>query len=103
MSTCDLPSPAMAKPTPAIASPGSHAPSRHQPAVSSAVASGQGALDVLRSRAHQDPAFAAALRITASTQAAAQLAADQGIQITPEALWRNRGTLVSGGLPTWRG
>jgi hypothetical protein len=67
------------------------------------MASGQSAIDVLRSLVHQDPTFAAALRITASTQAAARLAADQGIQITPEALWRNRGTLVSGGLPTWRG
>jgi hypothetical protein len=25
------------------------------------------------------------------------------LDVTPEALWRNRGTLISGGRPTWRG
>jgi hypothetical protein len=40
---------------------------------------------------------------TDSTEAAARVAADHGVNVTPEALWRNRGTLVSSGLPTWRG
>ena len=31
------------------------------------------------------------------------LAAEHGVEVSPEALWRHRGTLVSGGLPTWRG
>ena len=50
-----------------------------------------------------DVNFAQALRSTESTEAAARLAAERGVVITPEALWRNRGTLVSGGFPTWRG
>jgi hypothetical protein len=50
-----------------------------------------------------DPAFAQALCACASTEAAARLAAEHGIQVSPEALWRHRGTLISGGLPTWRG
>jgi hypothetical protein len=50
-----------------------------------------------------DASFAQALRSTDSTEAAARLAAERGVVVTPEALWRNRGTLVSGGLPTWRG
>jgi hypothetical protein len=50
-----------------------------------------------------DPAFAQALRATTSTEAAARLAADHGVAVAPEPLWRHRGTLVSGGLPTWRG
>jgi hypothetical protein len=44
-----------------------------------------------------------ALRSTDSTEAAARLVAERGVFLTPEALWRNRGTLVSGGFPTWRG
>jgi hypothetical protein len=50
-----------------------------------------------------DASFAQALRSTDSTEAAARLAAERGVVVTPEALWRNRGTLVIGGLPTWRG
>jgi hypothetical protein len=51
----------------------------------------------------EDPVFAEALRCTDTTAEAAQIACDHGIAVTPEALWRNRGTLVSGGRPTWRG
>jgi hypothetical protein len=61
------------------------------------------ALHQLRELLQHDPAFAQDLRATASTEAAARLAFEHGVQVTPEALWRNRGTLVSGGLPTWRG
>ena len=61
------------------------------------------ALHELKELLQQDQAFAEALRATASTEAAAKLAAEHGIALTPEALWRHRGTLVSGGLPTWRG
>jgi len=50
-----------------------------------------------------DPSFAEAFRSTDSTETASKLAAEQGVVVTPEALWRNRGTLVSGGFPTWRG
>lgn len=78
MATCDLPAPTAAHP--------------------SAVA-----LHQLKELLQGDPAFAKGLRATASTEAAARLAAEHGVQVSPEALWRHRGTLVSGGLPTWRG
>ena len=71
--------------------------------VSSAEHPSSSALHQLKVLLRVDPAFAQALRATASTAAAAQLVADHGVRLTPEALWRHRGTLVSGGLPTWRG
>ena len=61
------------------------------------------ALHQLKELLERDSAFAQALGATASTEAAAKLAAGHDIVVTPEALWRHRGTLVSGGLPTWRG
>jgi len=61
------------------------------------------ALHQLKALLQGDPSLAEALRATASTEAAAQLAAEHGVRVSPEALWRHRGTLVSGGLPTWRG
>ena len=61
------------------------------------------ALHQLKELLERDTAFAQAMAATASTEAAAKLAAEHGVVVTPEALWRHRGTLVSGGLPTWRG
>ncbi|MFN6339732.1 MAG: Nif11-like leader peptide family natural product precursor [Cyanobacteriota bacterium] len=61
------------------------------------------ALRQLKELLQDDPAFAQALRATESTDAAVRLAAEHGIAVTQEALWRHRGTLVSGGMPTWRG
>ena len=61
------------------------------------------ALHQLKELLERDTAFAQALGATASTEAAAKLAAEHGVEVSPEALWRHRGTLVSGGLPTWRG
>jgi hypothetical protein len=61
------------------------------------------ALHQLKELAKRDPSFAQALRTIASTEDAARLAAQHGVQVSSEALWRNRGTLVNGGLPTWRG
>jgi len=61
------------------------------------------ALHELKSLAEVDRAFARALRHTASTEEAARLARRYGIEVSPEALWRNRGMLTSAGLPTWRG
>ena len=89
MATCNLPAPEVEHPSAA-------------------------ALHQLKEMLQGDPAFAQALRATESTQAAtnpaaacvdsvAGLVAEHGITVTPEALWRHRGTLVSGGLPTWRG
>lgn len=78
MATCELPAPSADHPSAA-------------------------ALHQLKELLQQDSAFAQALRASTSTEAAAQLAAQHGVVVTPEALWRHRGTLVSGGLPTWRG
>jgi hypothetical protein len=61
------------------------------------------ALHQLKELLERDSAFAQALGVTSSTEAAAKLAAEHDIVVTPEALWRHRGTLASGGLPTWRG
>ena len=61
------------------------------------------ALHQLKELLQSDPGFAQAMRATPSSEDAARLAADHGILVTPEALWRHRGTLCSGGLPTWRG
>lgn len=57
----------------------------------------------LKNMLRNDSAFAEALRSTDTTEEAAHLAWEHGISVTPEALWRNRGTLESGGQPTWRG
>jgi hypothetical protein len=61
------------------------------------------ALHQLKVLLRNDPDFAQALRTTVSTEQAAQLVSKHGLTVSPEALWRHRGTLVSGGLPTWRG
>jgi hypothetical protein len=47
-----------------------------------------------------DPAFAQALCATESTEAEAELAAEHGVEVSPEALSHHRGTLIGGGLPT---
>lgn len=60
-------------------------------------------LHQLKDLLQSDPSFAEALRSTDSTEAAARLVAERGVLVTPEALWRHRGTLANGGLPTWRG
>lgn len=57
-------------------------------------------LHALQRLAEDDPAFATALRLTGSTQEAAQLAEHWGIHISGGTLWRNRGRH---GLPSWRG
>jgi hypothetical protein len=78
MATCDLPAPEAAHPSTA-------------------------ALHHLKELLQRDPVFAQALRATGSTEDGARLAAEHGVSVTPAALWRHRGTLMSGGLPTWRG
>lgn len=61
------------------------------------------ALHALKQLIGRDPQFAAALRSSETTEQAAELARLHGLNVTPEALWRHRGTLVEGGRPTWRG
>ena len=57
----------------------------------------------LKQLTRSDPAFADALRRMETTEQAAELIHQHGLEVTPEALWRHRGTLVDGGRPTWRG
>ncbi len=61
------------------------------------------ALHLVKELARRDPQFAAALSASDSPQNAADLAQCHGIDVTAAALWRQRGTLAHGGVPTWRG
>ncbi len=61
------------------------------------------ALQEIKTLAQHDEAFAQALKASASTQEAAHVARRRGIRVSPEALWRHRGSLLVGGVPTWRG
>ena len=49
------------------------------------------ALHQLKALLRGDPAFAQALCATESTEAAARLAAEHGVSVSPEALWRHPG------------
>lgn len=60
-------------------------------------------LQALEQLIQRDPTFAEALRSSDTTEDAARLIREHGIVLTPEALWRHRGTLEHGGRPTWRG
>lgn len=60
-------------------------------------------LNQLKKLIESDSAFAEALQRIETTEQAAELIHQQGLEVTPEALWRHRGTLVEGGRPTWRG
>jgi hypothetical protein len=65
--------------------------------------SGAESIHRLRHRLREDPRFAEALHHTASTMDAAQLCQAAGLTVTPEQIWRQRGTLFADGQPTWRG
>ncbi|MGB5239578.1 MAG: Nif11-like leader peptide family natural product precursor [Prochlorococcaceae cyanobacterium] len=69
-------------------------------ALSGTVHEAMDALHTLQQLASHDPSFAQALKETGSTHAAASLARRHGLQVSAEALWRNRGRH---GLPAWRG
>ena len=66
-------------------------------------ASASDVLKQLKQLIQNDPSFAEALRHLETTEQAAGLIHQHGLDVTPEALWRHRGTLVEGGRPTWRG
>lgn len=61
------------------------------------------ALHEIKTLAQRDESFAHALKASRTTQEAVHVARRRGIAVTPEALWRHRGTLMAGGVPTWRG
>jgi hypothetical protein len=60
-------------------------------------------LHQLKQMTEDDPAFAEALRRIDTTEQAAELIHQHGLEVTPEALWRHRGKLMEGGRPTWPG
>ena len=76
-----------------------------KPSAPEAVHPSTAALHLLKELVERDTVFlfSQALVATATTEDAARLAAEHGIPVAPEALWRHRGMLVSGGLPSWRG
>jgi hypothetical protein len=57
----------------------------------------------LKQMVDSNPSFAEALRNIRTTEEAAELIHQHGLELTPETLWRHRGTLMDGGRPTWRG
>jgi len=61
------------------------------------------ALHQLKELLQRDQSFANALLAKTTTEEAANLALEHGIVVTPEAIWRQRGSLLEGGIPTWRG
>lgn len=61
------------------------------------------ALHQFKELLQRDLTLANALLATDTTEEAAHLALEHGIAVTPEAIWRQRGTLLEGGIPTWRG
>lgn len=71
--------------------------------ITSANTPNEDALHQLKELLQRDQSFANALLATSPTEEAAHLALEHGITVTPEAIWRQRGTLLDGGHPTWRG
>ena len=61
------------------------------------------ALDVIHQLVEDQPGFADLLRAARTTDEARKILLEQGIEITSEALWRHRGSLLKDGHPTWRG
>lgn len=68
----------------------------HAAAVNAALAAIQKLVD-------EKPDFAEFLRLTTSTEDVRQALQQYGIEISNEALWRHRGSLLKDGQPTWRG
>jgi hypothetical protein len=69
----------------------------------SATTPNEDALHQLKELLRRDHTFANALLAASTTEEAAHLALEHGITVTQEAIWRQRGTLLEGGNPTWRG
>lgn len=73
-----------------------HAHPDHAEAVSAA-------LHAIRQLVEDQPGFADVLRSAPTTDDARRALLEHGIEITSEALWRHRGSLLKDGHPTWRG
>ena len=61
------------------------------------------ALEAIHQLIDQQPELADVLRLSTSTEDVRQALHNHGIEITNEALWRHRGSLLKNGQPTWRG
>jgi hypothetical protein len=61
------------------------------------------AFDAIHQLINEQPEFADFLRLSTSTEDVRQALHNHGIEITNEALWRHRGSLLKDGQPTWRG
>lgn len=61
------------------------------------------ALAAIHKLIEDQPNFAEFLRLTTSTEDVRQALHNHGIEISNEALWRHRGSLLKDGQPTWRG
>jgi hypothetical protein len=61
------------------------------------------ALAAIHQLIDEKPDFADFLRLTTSTEDVRQALHNHGIEISNEALWRHRGSLLKDGQPTWRG
>lgn len=61
------------------------------------------ALQAIRQLVEEQPGFGDLLRSAPSTDVVRKLLHEHGIEISDEALWRHRGSLLKDGQPTWRG
>jgi hypothetical protein len=61
------------------------------------------AFDAIHRLIDEQPEFADFLRLSSSTEDVRQALHNHGIEITTEAVWRHRGSLLKDGQPTWRG
>ncbi len=61
------------------------------------------AIQAIRQLVQDNPEFADEIRLAANTDEVRKLLKDKGIEITTDALWRHRGSILAGGNLTWRG
>jgi cobalamin biosynthesis protein CbiD len=61
------------------------------------------AIKAIEQLLNEQPDFAEVLRTASSTEDVRQELQKHGIEISSEALWRHRGSLLKDGQPTWRG
>lgn len=101
----DQPSPhTSAAGVPRLITPQQRGPLATSPAIHhQGAAMASDAVHQLKQLIHSNPDFAQALSHIETTEQAAELSHQHGLEISPETLWRHRGTLLEGGRPTWRG
>jgi predicted ribosomally synthesized peptide with nif11-like leader len=60
-------------------------------------------LKEMLAKAQSDSMLSEALKGAKSTEEASQIASTYGFSVNAAHLWRQRGKLLGGGQPTWRG